>query len=85
MLNSTAALNKGIWWLVVYRGQGANVTDELLQQCRLNQISLLRDEWLLSQNNLLGSHRVGGEQAPVDVATIPEVWVIRVLRKRWED
>lgn len=79
MLNTTAALNKGTRWLVVDRGQSANVADELLQQRGLNQIRLLRDQGLLSQNYLLGSHRVCGEQTPVDVSAVPEVWVIRIL------
>lgn len=84
VLNTTAALHKGTRWLVVYRGQSSNVADELLQQRGLNQISLLRNQGLLSQNNFFGSHRVCGEQAPVDVATIPKVRVIGVLQKQME-
>lgn len=70
MLNSAAALNKGTGRLVVDRGQSTNVADKFLQQCRLNQICLLRDQRLLSQNHLFGSHRVCGEQTPVDVASV---------------
>lgn len=76
VLDTTASLNKSAGWLVVDGGQSTDVADELLQQCGLNQISLLRDQGLLSQNHLLGSHRVCREQTPVDVAAIPEVWVI---------
>ena len=82
VLNAAAALNKGTGRLVVDGGQSADVTDELLQQCGFNQIRLLRDQGLLSKNHLLSSHGVCGEQTPVDVATVPEVWVIRVLQ--WE-
>lgn len=81
MLNSTAALNKSTGRLVVDRGQSTNVADELLQQRGLDQVRLLRDQGLLSQNHLLGGHRVCREQAPVDVAAVPEVWVIRVLQR----
>lgn len=80
MLNAAAALNKGTGRLVVDGGQSTNVTDELLQQRGFNQIRLLRDQGLLSKNHLLSSHGVCGEQTPVDVATVPEVWVIRVLQ-----
>lgn len=80
MLNAAAALNKGTGRLVVDGGQSTNVTDELLQQRGFNQIRLLRDQGLLSKNHLLSSHGVCGEQTPVDVSTVPEVWVIRVLQ-----
>lgn len=76
VLNATAAFNKGTGWLVIHRGQSTNVADELLQQSGLDQIRLLRDQGLLSQNHLLGSYRVCGEQTPVDVAAVPEVWVV---------
>lgn len=76
VLNAAAAFNKGTGWLVIHRGKSTNVADELLQQSGLNQICLLRDQGLLSQNHLLGSYRVCGEQTPVDVATVPEVWVV---------
>ena len=84
VLNTAAALNKGTRRLVVDRGQSTNVADKLLQQCGLNQICLLRDQGLLSQNHLLSGHRVCGEQTPVDVATVPEVWVIRVLQREMD-
>lgn len=79
VLNTATAFNKGTGRLVVDRGQSTNVADELLQQCGLDQIRLLRDQGLLSQNHLLSGYRVCGEQTPVDVATVPEVRVIRVL------
>ena len=84
MLNATAALYKGTGRLVVDGGQSADVADELLQQCGLNQIRLLGDQRLLSQNHLLGSNGVRGEQTPVDVAAVPEVGVIRVLQRETE-
>ena len=79
MLDTTAAFNKGTGRLVVDRGQSTDVTDKLLQQGRFNQICLLRDQGLLSQDHLFGSHGVCGEQTPIDVASVPEVWVIRIL------
>lgn len=84
MLDASAALNKGTGGLVVDRGQSADVTDELFQQRRLDQIRLLGDQRLLGQDHLFGGHRVGGEQAPVDVTSVPEVRVVRVLQEtRW--
>lgn len=79
MHNAPATLHEGAGWLVVDGGQGANVADKLVQQCGLDEVRLFRDERLLGQHHLLGSHGVRGEQAPVDVATVPQVWVIRVL------
>jgi len=81
VLNTTAALNKSTGGLVVDRGQSTNVADELLQQGGLNQIRLLRDQGLLSQNHLLGGHGVRRQQTPVDVAAVPEVGVIGVLER----
>lgn len=81
MLDASAALNKGTGRLMVDRGKCADVADELLQQRGLDQIRLLRDQRLLGQDHLLGGHWVGGEQPPVDVTSVPEVWVVRVLQK----
>lgn len=74
--NTPAPLHKGAGWLVVDGGQCANVADELIQQCGLDEVSLFRDERLLGQHHLLGSHWVRREQAPVDVATVPQVRVV---------
>lgn len=57
------------------------MADEFLQKRRLDQIRLLGDQRLLSQYHLLGGHWVGGEQAPIDVTSVPEVWVVRVLQE----
>lgn len=81
MLDASAALNKGTGGLVVDGGECADVADELLQQRGLDQIRLLGDQRLLGQDHLLGGHRVGGEQAPVDVTSVPEVRVVRVLQE----
>lgn len=84
-VDSVTALNKSAGWFVIHRRQGANVTDELVQQGGLNQVCLLWDQGLLRQNHLLGGHRVSGQQTPVNVTSITQVRVVRVLRgsKRW--
>ena len=51
-------------------GQAGDVADQLVQQRGLQEIRLLRDQRLLSQNHILGSSRVRGQQSPVDVATV---------------
>ena len=76
MHDAPAPLHEGTGRLVVDGGQCANVADELVQQRGLNEVCLLGDERLLSQHHLLGSHGVRGEQAPVDVATVPQVRVV---------
>ena len=76
MHNAPAALHEGAGRLVVDRGQRADVADELVQQRGLDEVCLLGDEWLLGQHHLLGSHGVCGEQAPVDVAAVPQVRVV---------
>lgn len=81
MLDASAALDESTGRLVVDGGKGANVADELLQQCGFDQIRLLGDQGLLGQHHLLGGHRVGGEQAPVDVTSVSEIWVVGVLWK----
>lgn len=79
--NPSAPLHEGAGRLVIDRGQRSDVADELIQQRGLNQVCLFRNKWLLCQHHLLGSHRVSGQQAPVDVATVPQVWVVRILRQ----
>ena len=75
----SSAFDKCIWWLVVDGRQAGDVTDQLVKQSRLQQISFLGDEGLLSQNNFLGSGRVSRQQSPVDVATVSQVRVVTVL------
>ena len=59
--------------------QAGDVADELVEQRRLQQVRLLRDERLLGQHHLLGGGRVGRQQAPVDEAAVAQVRVVRVL------
>lgn len=79
-VDPVAALHEGAGGFVIDRRQGADVADELVQQGGLDQVRLLRDQGLLRQHHLLGRHRVGGQQAPVDVAAVAQVRVVRVLR-----
>ena len=79
VLHAAAALHEGAGGLVVDGGQGADVADELLQQGGLDEVRLLRDEGLLRKHHFLGGHGVRGQQAPVDVAAVPQVRVVRVL------
>lgn len=74
------SLHKGAGWFVIDGGQGANVADELIQQCGLNQIRLLRDQRFLWEHHLFGSHRVSWQQTPINVASVTEVRVVRVLK-----
>lgn len=80
-VDAVAALHKSVGWFVVHWSQRPNVADELIQQGWLNQISLLRNQWLFWEHHFLGSHWIRGKKAPVDVATIPQVWVVRILRQ----
>lgn len=85
-VDSMAAFHKGTGGFVIDGGQRADVADELIQQGGLDQVRLLRDQRLLWQHHLLGSHGVGGQQTPVNVSPVPQVWVIRVLqRSKCED
>ena len=52
-------LNKGRGRLVVDRGKGGDVADELIQQCWLQEVCLLRNGRLLCQHNIL---REGGRE-----------------------
>lgn len=46
-VDPVAALHKGVGGLVVDRCQRTNVADELVQECGLDQVGLLRDQGLL--------------------------------------
>lgn len=80
-VNPMAPFHKSIGRFVVHRSQRPNMADQLIQQSGFNQISLLRDQWLFWQDHLFGSHWVSGKKAPIDVATVPQVWVVRILRQ----
>lgn len=80
-VDAVAALHEGVGGLVVDGRQRANVADELVQQRGLDQVRLLGDERLLGQDHLLGRHGVRGEQTPVDVTTVAQVRVVRVLQE----
>lgn len=82
VLHPSATLDEGAGWFVVDGGECADVADELVQQRGLDQVRLLRDQRLLSQNHLLRRHRVSGQQAPVDVPAVTQVRVIRVLTEQ---
>lgn len=84
-VDAVTAFHKSVRRLVVDGGQRADVTNKLIQQRGLDQVRLLRDQWLLGQHHLFGCHRVSGQQTPVDVATIPQVRVIRVLWKNTKE
>ena len=77
--DAPSSLHERVGRLVVDGRQAGDVADELIQQCRLYQVRLLRDERLLGQDYLLGGGGICGEQAPVDVTAVTQIWVITVL------
>jgi len=77
--NTSATFHKCIWWLVVDRREARYVADQLIKQCRLEQISFLRDERLFSQNNFFCGCRVSRQQSPIDISTVSQVRVVTVL------
>ena len=64
---------------MVNTSQAGDVTDKLVKQSWLQQVSLLCDQRLLCGDNILGGGRVCAEQPPVDEATVPEVGVLALL------
>ena len=70
---------------VVNAGQAGDVTDQLVQQCRLQLVRLVSDQRLLGQHDLLGSGRVSAEQAPIDKSSVPQVGVLALLGGERED
>mmetsp|Transcript_12023 Transcript_12023/g.35567 ORF Transcript_12023/g.35567 Transcript_12023/m.35567 type:complete len:610 (-) Transcript_12023:1065-2894(-) len=70
--------------LVVDGGEGGEVRDELVEHGRVEREGVVVDVWLLGEHDLLGGLGVGREQAPVDVAAVAQVGVVRVLRRERE-
>jgi len=66
--------------LVINRGQGANVAEELVEEGGIDvfQSSFIR-KWLLRENDGLGTHGIRGKQAPVDEGAISEIRVVNGL------
>ena len=61
------------------------MTDQLVQECWLQKIGFFADEWLLCQDDLFGSCGIGRQEAPIDVAPVPEIRVVRVLGGKRQD
>ena len=57
-MNPMTPFHKSIWRLVVHGGQRTNVADELIQEGRLYEVGLIRDQRLLRQHYFFGCHRV---------------------------
>ena len=64
---------------MVDRGEGGNVTDELVKQGWLKKVSFLGDKWLFSEHNVLRRSRICGEKSPVDEASVPRTQMIELL------
>lgn len=81
-MDAVAPFHKRTGWLMVHGGQGANVADELVQQGRLDEVCLLGDQRLFRQHYLFSCDRVSREKAPVNIAPVSEVRIIRILMER---
>lgn len=55
------------------------MAEELFEEGWLEEVSLLGDEGLLAEDDGLCGGGVGEEEAPVDVAAVAEVRVVRLL------
>ena len=74
-LESHLALDEGGGGLVVDRGERGDVADQLVKQSGLQQVCFFGDQRLLSEHHVLGSGWVGGEESPVDEASVPVEFV----------
>lgn len=72
-------LNEVLRLLAVDAREGADVLDKTLEQFRLEGVGLLRNEGSLFEDHSLGEFWTGREQSPVDIASVPEVWVFALL------
>lgn len=81
-MDAVAPFHKRAGRLMVHGGQGTNVADELVQQGRLDEVCLLGDQRLFRQHYLFSCDRVSREKAPVNIAPVSEVRIIRILMER---
>ena len=70
---------------MVDTGQARDVTDQLVQESGLQQVSLLSYERLLSENNILGSSRVSAQQSPVDESSVSQIRILTLLSGQRQD
>ena len=70
---------------MVDTGQARDVTDQLVQESGLQQVSLLSYERFLSKNNILGSSRVSAQQSPVDEASVSQIRILTLLSGQRQD
>ena len=61
------------------------MTDELIEEGRLEKVSLFGYRWLFGEHHVLSCSWVGGEKSPVDVAAVPQVRVVTILRCEAQD
>ena len=70
---------------MVDTGQARDVTNQLVQESGLQQVSLLSYERLLSENNILGSSRVSAQQSPVDESSVSQIRILTLLSGQRQD
>ena len=70
---------------MVDTGQARDVTDQLVQESGLQQVSLLSYERLLSEDNILGSSRVSAQQSPVDESSVSQIRILTLLSGQRQD
>ena len=70
---------------MVDTGQARDVTDQLVQESGLQQVSLLSYERLLCEDNILGSSRVSAQQSPVDEASVSQIRILTLLSGQRQD
>lgn len=65
--------------LRVNTGQVPDVLDQLLQEFSLKCEGLLRNKRPGTEHNFLSELRIGGQQPPVNEASIPEIWILTLF------
>ena len=61
------------------------MTNQLVQQCWLDQIGFVGNKRTLGKDDVFGGGRISWQETPVNVATIAQIGIVGVLRCQWED
>lgn len=74
-------------WLVVDRGKSREFVEKLFEERRWQRVDSGHNWRLFGEDNVPGGIGVAsvGQQAPVDVSTVSNVWVIILCRSRLQD
>mmetsp|Transcript_9481 Transcript_9481/g.18170 ORF Transcript_9481/g.18170 Transcript_9481/m.18170 type:complete len:426 (-) Transcript_9481:1406-2683(-) len=77
---STSANNKGFGRLVINRRESGDLSNQDIEQRRIQFECIILNNGLVTQDNHLGGLGVGRQQTPVNETTVPQIGIVGFFR-----